>query len=70
MFKGNRVIAQGVGGRGKLEWYFQAREGLIGPYGSEEKAAEALKRFVEHRVRLGLDGGRSRRSADPPFDRV
>jgi len=62
MFEGNRVIARCSDRNGRVEWYFQAREGLIGPYESEEKAEECLRKFVQHRIRLGLDGGRSRQA--------
>lgn len=59
MFEGNRVITQRNHQNGRMEWYFQAREGLIGPFESEARAEECLNKFIEHRIRLGLDGGRS-----------
>lgn len=63
MFEGNRVIARCCDRNGRVEWFFQAREGLIGPYESEERAEECLRKFIQHRIRLGLDGGRSRQEA-------
>jgi hypothetical protein len=54
-------------GRGRSGWYFRAREGIFGPYGSLVDARQELRdligtqpdRQIERLRRLGLDLNRS-----------
>jgi hypothetical protein len=43
---------------GLVEWFFNAREGIYGPYSSKEQASTFLKEFIKHRMAMGDDGGR------------
>jgi hypothetical protein len=43
---------------GRTEWYCLAREGMLGPYPSEEVAILALKEFIEWCQQVGATGGR------------
>ena len=43
---------------GLMEWFFNARESIYGPYLSEEKASLCLKEFLAHCIKLADDGGR------------
>jgi len=44
---------------GDLEFFFDSREGVWGPYESQELVASAIARHVERCRRNRLDGGRS-----------
>lgn len=59
MFKPHRVFSVKNQASGKPEWYFQAREGNIGPYDSRVQAEFMLKKFVERCIELGSHGGRN-----------
>jgi len=41
-----------------MEWYFNAREGIFGPYVSKIMASKELEVFVERRKLSGDDAGR------------
>lgn len=41
-----------------MEWFFETREGVQGPFDSEQIARAALQRHVEYSIRNNLDGGR------------
>jgi hypothetical protein len=43
---------------GKIEWYFQAREGDSGYYESIEEARAMLKAFIKECIELKKTGGR------------
>ncbi len=47
---------------GLLEYFFDAREGIYGPFFSEEQTAQALEEFVKFNIEFNDDGGRSLRS--------
>lgn len=59
MFELDRTFSQYNAKTGLTEWYFNAREGVCGPYPTKQKAAEELKAFIELRMLLKDDGGRS-----------
>lgn len=59
MFKPSRIFAVKNLTTGKNDWYFQAREGNIGPFTSSSQAEYTLERFVQHCIELGQTGGRS-----------
>jgi hypothetical protein len=58
MFEKNRFQLERNKATGHMDWFFDAREGTMGPFESWEAAERALKRHVEHCIRNGLDGGR------------
>ncbi len=60
MFKPHRIFAQHNPNTGMMEWFFNAREGIFGPYTSKDAAAIALDDFVLARSNAGEDGGRSK----------
>ena len=43
---------------GLMEWFFNAREGICGPYSSKEEASKFLKEFIKKNIELCDDGGR------------
>lgn len=58
MFELDRTFCQRCNNSGLIEWYFNAREGIYGPYISKEKAIIELKLFIEQRKRNGHKGNR------------
>lgn len=58
MFSVDRVFAITNQKTGVAEWYFQAREGDIGPYESRKHAELMLKKFIETCIEHGFTGGR------------
>jgi hypothetical protein len=48
---------------GKTEWYCLAREGMLGPYPSEDAAYKALCEFVQWCQQVGATGGRDQQTA-------
>lgn len=61
MFEAKRIFSQRNVETQATEWFFQAREGIIGPYESERVAEKGLEGFVAHCRQRGLDGGRGGR---------
>ena len=59
MFELDRTFSQYSAKTGLTEWYFNAREGVCGPYSTKQKAEAELKAFIDLRVRLKDDGGRN-----------
>jgi hypothetical protein len=59
MFELDRTYSQRNMRTGLMEWYFNAREGIFGPYDTKKMAEEELRIFVERRKLSGDDGGRS-----------
>ncbi|CAG1020354.1 hypothetical protein DOJK_00279 [Patescibacteria group bacterium] len=59
VFKLDRTFCQRNMQTGLMEWFFYAREGVFGPYSSKEITKKELKEFIERRMALGDDGGRS-----------
>ncbi|MFM8332024.1 MAG: DUF6316 family protein [Candidatus Methylumidiphilus sp.] len=43
-----RVFAQHNTATEQMEWFFMAREGLEGPFESEDAAQAALERYIEY----------------------
>lgn len=64
MFKIDRTFSCRNSDTGLMDWFFNAREGIYGPYNSKEQAAEALKIFIQHCMERGADGGRSQSESD------
>ena len=58
VFTENRTFALRSKESGEMEWYFNSREGDIGPYRSEELAKTKLIRHIERCQHRNLDGGR------------
>ncbi|MFI3187942.1 hypothetical protein BCS42_14700 [Crenothrix sp. D3] len=59
MFEIDRFFSQYDAKTGLTEWYFNAREGVYGPYPTKQKAVEELKTFIEHQKKIKDDGGRT-----------
>jgi hypothetical protein len=59
MFSANRVFSQRNNVTGQIEWFFEAREGIMGPYESAAYANKALDEFKKRCLHLGSDGGRT-----------
>jgi hypothetical protein len=58
MFEIDRTFCQRNAKTGLMEWYFNAREGIFGPYDSKKMASKELEVFVGRRKLSGDDGGR------------
>ena len=58
MFSADRVFSQRSTSIGSMEWFFDTREGLMGPFRTEDIARKALGNHVEYCRRHKLDGGR------------
>lgn len=58
MFDIDRVYGQRNNQTGLIEWFFTAREGVFGPFSSQEIATLALEKFKEFNVENCNDGGR------------
>jgi len=59
MFKTDRIFSCFNLDSGLTDWFFNAREGICGPYSSKEEASKFLKKFIQKNIVLGDDGGRS-----------
>lgn len=59
MFEVKRIFCQRNNDTQVAEWFFQAREGVIGPYDSEDLAEKVLAGFIAHCKARGADGGRT-----------
>ncbi len=46
-----------------IEWYFYAREGVVGPFLSLKESEKALEIFVSLNIMFNDDGGRSTKFA-------
>lgn len=62
MFKFDRTFPQSNPETDLMEWFFNAREGIYGPFSSKEKAVKAFEEFIKSNVEFSDDGGRSSRS--------
>jgi hypothetical protein len=60
MFKVERIFSVKNQKSGLTEWYFQAREGDVGPYKSKTDAATMLKSFIKKCIETGYTGGREK----------
>ncbi|MGZ4981549.1 MAG: DUF6316 family protein [Methylobacter sp.] len=61
MFEANRTFSQRNAETGLMEWFFSAREGILGPFHSQKEAEKAIKTFINFNVKNNDDGGRSSR---------
>lgn len=59
MFRIDRTFSQRNEKTGRMEWFFNAREGTYGPYYTEKDASTALKRYIQYQKSIKNDGGRS-----------
>ncbi len=60
MFELDRTFTQRNMKTGLMEWYFNAREGIFGPYHNKKMAEEELNVFCERRKLAEDQGGRSK----------
>ena len=58
MYKHNRIFCHSSVGDGSTFWYFEAREGIRGPFLCEEQAKWELGVFVKQRIANKEWGGR------------
>jgi hypothetical protein len=58
MFEIDRTFSQYSPETGLTEWYFNARDGVFGPYRTRKIAEVELKKFIEKQKKLKDDGGR------------
>lgn len=58
MFKPDRIYSTRNQATGKIEWFFQTREGNVGPYQTRVEAEQMLKKFIQACIDLGYTGGR------------
>jgi len=63
MFEVDRVFYTSNEQSGKVEWFFQAREGNSGPYESKKEAQLMLQEFIKERIADGNTGGREPKEA-------
>lgn len=57
-------IVPSVNSKGQVEWFCIVREGMLGPFASEEVAAVALREFVELCRGIGATGGRDQEATE------
>jgi len=60
MFESDRIFSCRNPDTGLMDWFFSARDGIYGPYSSKEHATEDLKDFIQHYIKTGDDGGRTK----------
>lgn len=60
MFELDRTFSQYSAKTGLTEWYFNAREGVCGPYPTKQKAAAELEAFIKRQKKTNDDGGRAK----------
>lgn len=65
MFNVDRIYSQNSPKSGMTQWYFQAREGNIGPYRSRQQAETMLKKFIQSCLETGQTGGRDGATQKP-----
>jgi len=63
MFDVDRIFYISNKENGKVEWYFQAREGNSGPYKSKKEAQLMLQAFIKECIEYGDTGGREPKEA-------
>jgi hypothetical protein len=61
MFEADRTFSQRNAETGLMEWFFSAREGILGPFHSKKEAAKAIETFINFNVKNNDDGGRNSR---------
>ncbi len=55
----DRFFCQEEGAHAVTQWYFYAREGILGPFDTKEIAHSSLQRHIDHCREHGLNGGRT-----------
>lgn len=58
MFRAARIYIQRNPETGRTEWFFTAREGKFGPFGSKEIAKNELEAFIKKSIENCDNGGR------------
>ena len=58
IFQRDRVFSNRNTATGANEWFYETREGMMGPFASEGSARAAMERHIEYSKRNKLDGGR------------
>ena len=58
LFSNDGIFAKRDLETGEMVWFFDSREGEIGPYSSEDLARKSILRHIECCKRSNLDGGR------------
>jgi hypothetical protein len=58
MFELDRTFCQRCSSTGLMQWYFNAREGIYGPYDTKKRATDELNIFIERRKLAEDNGGR------------
>ncbi|MGZ4957200.1 MAG: hypothetical protein ACXV8Q_19050 [Methylobacter sp.] len=58
MFEIDRTFSQRNAQTGLMEWFFNAREGVYGPFSSKERSSKALEDFIKFNHKNFDDGGR------------
>jgi hypothetical protein len=59
MFEVDRTFSQRNAETGLMEWFFSAREGILGPFHSKKEAEKAIETFINFNIKNNDDGGRS-----------
>lgn len=59
MFEADRTFTQRNAETGLMEWFFSAREGILGPFHSKKEAEKAIATFINFNIKNKDDGGRS-----------
>lgn len=67
MFKADRIYSLKNAQTGKLNWFFQAREGDSGPYETKQEAEIMLKEYIEECIETGNAGGRNKDEPQQKF---
>jgi hypothetical protein len=57
MYSPDRIFRHTNFESGICAWYFEAREGMFGPFDSEEQARSKLRTFIKHKIET-KDSGR------------
>lgn len=60
MFSVDRIFSVNNPKSGLPEWYFQAREGDVGPYKTRAEATAMLQSFIKKCIDMGYTGGRGK----------
>ena len=58
-FKSDRTFSHRNLDTGLMEWFFNAREGIYGPFRSKIETSLSLKEFIKHCIDMDDDGGRT-----------
>lgn len=59
MFEVDRTFSQRNNETGLVEWFFSAREGVLGPFQTKQQASKAMDEFISFNKKTNDDGGRN-----------